>query len=141
MEAHNLIKRLNLAPHPEGGYYRQTWRSAATDASGRAMASSVLFLLPRGEASRWHRVDGEELWIHQAGSPLTLGIVEGDRVVTRTLSFEGETQVLIPASAWQEARSEGDWTLVCCIVSPAFEFETFEMAPVGWSPGAELGPK
>jgi len=134
MQLDNLIKRLNLAPHPEGGYYRETWRSAAADSNGRAMASGNLFLLPRGVVSRWHRIDGEELWIHQAGSPLTLGIVDGGQATTHTLSLEAEAQVLVPANAWQNARSEGDWTLVCCIASPAFEFATFEMAPIGWSP-------
>jgi predicted cupin superfamily sugar epimerase len=84
--------------------------------------------------SRWHRIDGEELWIHQAGSPLTLRIVEHGVAITHTLGLEAAPHILVPPHAWQDAQSDGDWTLVSCVVSPGFDFSTFEMAPVGWSP-------
>jgi hypothetical protein len=132
-----LLERLALQPHPEGGFYRQTWQSATRNADGRALASSILFLLPTGVRSHWHRTDGEEIWIHQAGAPLALHIAEHGQVNTHIVSIENKPQVVVPANAWQSAQSNGDWTLVCCIVAPAFEFDTFEMAPPGWDPELE----
>ena len=138
-EIQAMIEQLQLQPHPEGGYYRETFRSEASLESGRAAATLILFLLPRGVRSRWHRVDAEELWIHQAGAELDLRIAtDGD--VCRThrlgLSPEAESQILVPTGHWQDARSQGDWTLVACMVTPGFLFEGFEMAPEGWEPGS-----
>ena len=132
-----LLERLALQPHPEGGFYRQTWQSATRNADGRALASSILFLLPTGVRSHWHRTDGEEIWIHQAGAPLALHIAEHGQVNTHIVSIEHNPQVVVPANAWQSAQSNGDWTLVCCIVAPAFEFDTFEITPPGWDPQSE----
>jgi hypothetical protein len=137
MDRATLVEQLDLKPHPEGGFYRETWRSHATTPDGRALASGIVFLLPGGVVSRWHRIDGEELWIHQAGSPLTLRIVEHGVAITHTLGLEAAPQVLVPPHAWQDAESDGDWTLVSCVVSPGFDFKAFEMAPVGWSPREE----
>jgi uncharacterized protein len=131
---------LDLTPHPEGGHYRETWRDRP-EAGGRGAASAILFLLAAGERSRWHRVDASEIWIWQAGAPLTLGLCHpgGER---RTLKLgpdvgNGEFfQGVVPPHVWQEAASLGAWTLVSCIVAPAFQFEGFELAPLGWSPAS-----
>jgi predicted cupin superfamily sugar epimerase len=129
---------LGLNPHPEGGHYRELWRDTA-NAGGRAAASSILFLLAAGERSHWHRVDAAEIWIWQAGAPLHLGLAHpGGRQETIKLGPDagsGECfQGIVPARTWQEAVSLGGWTLVSCIVAPAFQFEGFELAPPGWSP-------
>ncbi|MBT3069984.1 cupin domain-containing protein [Rhodomicrobium sp. Az07] len=129
---------LDLKPHPEGGHYRELWRDAPSDGE-RGAASAILFLLAAGERSHWHRVDAAEIWIWQAGAPLALGIAHADdRRETITLGPDaggGEAfQGVVPAFAWQEAVSLGAWTLVSCIVAPAFRFDGFELAPPGWSP-------
>jgi hypothetical protein len=132
---------LCLSPHPEGGHYREVWRDRP--ASGRRGAgTSILFLLAAGERSRWHRVDAAEVWLWQAGAPLLLGVAEGGAGGGRQVRLGpdlagGEVpQGVVPARAWQEARSLGAWTLVGCVVAPAFEFAGFEMAPAGWRPPA-----
>lgn len=132
-----VCAKLALEPHPEGGFYRETWRSPTNTTNGRALASSILFLLPQGVTSRWHRTDGEEVWIYQAGAPLSLHIVDGVAITTHTLSIEHTPQLVVPANAWQSAQSLGSWTLVCCIVAPAFEFDTFEIAPPDWLPNQD----
>jgi uncharacterized protein len=138
LDARKLREALGLAPHPEGGAYREIWRDAPQDGS-RGAATSILFLLEAGEHSHWHRVDAAELWIWQAGAPLTLEISAPDRIQTIRLGPDlnaGETlQAVVPAHAWQAAESLGDWTLASCVVAPAFEFSGFELAPPGWSPG------
>ncbi|KAI95888.1 cupin [Rhodomicrobium udaipurense JA643] len=131
---------LDLKPHPEGGHYRELWRDAPLDGE-RGAASAILFLLAAGERSHWHRVDAAEIWIWQAGAPLALGIAHADgRRETLTLGPNaggGEAfQGVVPAFAWQEAVSLGAWTLVSCIVAPAFRFAGFELASPGWSPDA-----
>jgi hypothetical protein len=131
---------LGLSPHPEGGHYRELWRDLA--ASGRRGAgTSILFLLAAGERSHWHRIDAAEIWLWQAGAPLLLGIDDGAaggrRVRLGPDLANGEAlQGVVPARAWQEARSLGAWSLVGCVVAPAFEFAGFEMAPAGWRPPA-----
>jgi uncharacterized protein len=129
--ARAVVERLRLAPHPEGGWYRETWRDGA--AAARGHASLILFLLAEGESSHWHRVDAAELWLFHAGAPLTLSIAEGSQRRTTRLSTE-TPQAIVPANAWQAAVSEGEWTLVGCVVAPAFEFGGFELAPEGWEP-------
>jgi uncharacterized protein len=131
---------LNLIPHPEGGHYRELWRDVPAS-GGRGAASSIFFLLAAGERSHWHRIDTSEIWIWQAGAPLRLDIAGGDR--TREAfklgpdKGNGETfQAAVPPRFWQAAESLGAWTLVSCIVAPAFQFEQFELAPAGWSPPA-----
>lgn len=136
-----MIAALNLAPHPEGGWYRETWRAEAPLPGGRAAATSILFLLEAGQRSHWHRVDAGELWLFQAGAPLELGIaVEGETAQTVVIGpdpLAGQApQQLVPPGAWQSAKASPDgWTLVACVVAPGFEFSGFEMAPPGWAPG------
>ncbi|MCA9674386.1 MAG: cupin domain-containing protein [Kofleriaceae bacterium] len=132
-----LIATLGLAPHPEGGFYRETWRDAPTDGR-RGAGTAIYFLLRAGDAHRWHRVDAAEIWHHYAGAPLELWIADGGAPVRHVLGTDlaaGERpQLVVPPGAWQRARSLGAYTLVGCTVSPAFMFETFELAPDGWTP-------
>ena len=138
--AANIIARLELKPHPEGGYYRETFRDVRTDAQGRAMSTAIYYLLGRGDRSHWHRIDAVESWHYYAGASLTLQIVDdhGQRSVTLGADLTaGELpQAIVPPHAWQAAESNGDWTLVGCIVAPAFEFAKFELAPKGWEPSS-----
>ncbi len=136
--ATELIERLGLVPHPEGGHFAETWRDVRDD-GGRGAGTAIYFLLRAGEVSRWHRVDAVEIWHHYAGAPLELAIAAAGRAVTHVLGDDllaGERpQVAVPAGAWQQARSRGAFTLVGCTVSPAFTFAGFELAPPGWAPG------
>jgi predicted cupin superfamily sugar epimerase len=139
-EAAEIIARLDLKPHPEGGHYRETFRDPNADADGRARSTAIYFLLARGERSHWHRIDAVETWHYYAGAPLTLRIADGKGLRRVTLGADlaaGEQpQAIVPPHAWQAAESNGDWTLVGCTVSPAFEFAKFELAPKGWEPAA-----
>jgi uncharacterized protein len=134
--AEAMIERLRLAPHPEGGWYRQTWRSSAEMPDGRVAGTSILFLLEAGQRSHWHRVDAEELWIFQAGTPLRLLTSDaGVTVETRLGPGPGKTpQHLVRTGEWQSAEAGDGWALVACVVVPGFRFEGFELAPDGWSP-------
>ena len=136
--AAEIIARLELKPHPEGGHYRETFRDNAVDAGGRARSTAIYFLLARGERSHWHRVDAVEVWHYYAGAALTLEIADGggQRSIRLGADFAvGEMpQAIVPAQAWQAAESTGDWTLVGCTVAPGFEFAKFELAPKGWMP-------
>jgi predicted cupin superfamily sugar epimerase len=135
--AADVIRALNLKPHPEGGHYRETFRDRR-QIDGRAASTAILFLLARGERSHWHRVDAVEIWHYYAGAALKLSVVDGSTEEIIRLGADiaaGETpQVIVPARAWQAAESLGDWTLVGCTVAPGFSFEGFELAPAGWSP-------
>jgi predicted cupin superfamily sugar epimerase len=130
--ADDIIAELGLAPHPEGGWYRQTW---VADGEDRPTGTCIYFLLRRGERSHWHRVDAVEIWHFYAGSSLTLRIAAGDLGPLQTIVLgpdlsDGERpQAIVPAGWWQGAESTGDWTLVGCTVSPGFRFEGFELAP------------
>ena len=134
--AADMIQRYRLEPHPEGGWYRSTWRSATSNPDGRTAGTSILYLLDEGQKSLWHRVDAEELWIFQAGSPLRLlTSAEGGTAETRLGPNLGETpQHLVRAGEWQSAETIGGWTLVACVVVPGFRFEGFELAAPGWEP-------
>jgi predicted cupin superfamily sugar epimerase len=136
--AADIIRKLDLKPHPEGGHYRETFRDTH-QIDGRAASTAILFLLARGERSHWHRIDAVEIWHYYAGVALQLEIVDGAKEEIVRLGADvhaGETpQVTVPARAWQAAQSLGDWTLVGCTVAPGFSFEGFELAPAGWSPG------
>lgn len=144
MIAKDIITALNLAPHPEGGWYRELWRSDVTIggntdyAADRASATAIYFLLETGQRSQWHCVDAHELWLWHAGDPLTLSIrPQWDEdtqhsVLGTDLAAGQQPQIRIPANHWQAAepvRVEGGagYTLVSCIVSPGFEFSGFEM--------------
>jgi predicted cupin superfamily sugar epimerase len=125
-----------MQAHPEGGWYVETWRGPASEAE-RAAASAILYLLAEGQRSHWHRVDASEIWQYSAGDPLELSIWAGAGPVVRHVLgvTDGQTpQVVVPPGAWQAARPMGRWTLVGCIVAPAFRFEGFELAPAGWEP-------
>lgn len=130
--ADDVVAILGLAPHPEGGAYVETWRDARPDGS-RGTGSAILFLLRVGEVSAWHRVDAAEVWHFHFGAPVELrvaspGRAPEPRVVGTDLPAGQRPQVVVPAGAWQSARSLGAWSLVGCTVSPAFTFEGFELA-------------
>jgi predicted cupin superfamily sugar epimerase len=133
--ADDIIARLELKPHPEGGHFRETFRDTRLDANGRSVSTAIYFLLARGERSHWHRIDAVEVWHFYARSALTLKIVDGDGRRTITLGPDlaaaDVPQAVVPAQAWQAAESTGDWTLVGCTVAPGFDFATFELAPQG----------
>jgi predicted cupin superfamily sugar epimerase len=138
--AAEIVARLELKPHPEGGYYRETFRDKRVDANGRSFSTAIYFLLARGERSQWHRIDAVEIWHYYAGSALTLRIAH-DGCTQHTVRLgpdisQGERpQAIVPAQAWQTAETGGDWTLVGCTVAPGFEFASFELAPKEWAPG------
>ncbi|MBR1272109.1 cupin domain-containing protein [Bradyrhizobium sp. AUGA SZCCT0222] len=136
--AAEIIARLELKPHPEGGHYRETFRDSRTDASGRSRSTAIYFLLARGERSHWHRIDAVEVWHYYAGSALTLRIADDDGQwsfrLGPNLATGEQPQAIVPPDTWQAAESTGDWTLVGCTVAPGFDFATFEMAPKDWEP-------
>ncbi|MDP1630911.1 MAG: cupin domain-containing protein [Caulobacter sp.] len=133
MTAAEIVALLDLAPHPEGGWYRQTFRDTAGP-EGRGASTAIYFLLEAGQESRWHRVDAAEVWHFHAGAPLLLTIGDVDHRLGVDLAAGERPQAVVPAGVWQTARSLGDWTLVGCTVAPGFEFAGFEMAAEGWSP-------
>jgi predicted cupin superfamily sugar epimerase len=137
--AAEIIARLDLKPHPEGGHYRETFRDTGEDAAGRSRSTAIYFLLARGERSHWHRIDAVEVWHYYAGATVTLHIADdtGQRSVKlgADLAAGEEPQAVVPAYAWQAAESNGEWTLVGCTVAPGFEFSKFELAPKDWTPG------
>ena len=145
-----LIEQLRLEPHPEGGWFRETWRAGVqpgTDGA-RAAGTAIVFLLKAGEASHWHRVDAEELWIWQAGDPIELRLAEGDYAQPTSLRLGADVaggeapQGVVPTGQWQatrpltpEAGAHGS-SLVSCVVVPGFDFAGFELAPPDWEPGS-----
>jgi predicted cupin superfamily sugar epimerase len=135
LSAAEIRASLQLAPHPEGGWYRETWRDDPKPGK-RGAATSILFLLCEGEASAWHRVDAAEIWLWHAGAPLDLDIAEGANRRTLRLGAGLNFQGVVPAFAWQAARSTGAWSLVSCVVAPAFDFAGFELAPQGKLPAS-----
>jgi predicted cupin superfamily sugar epimerase len=138
ISAAEIIARLELKPHPEGGHYRETFRDSRTDASGRSRSTAIYFLLARGERSHWHRIDAVEVWHYYAGSALTLKIADDDGEwsfkLGPNLAAGEQPQAIVPPDTWQAAESTGDWTLVGCTVAPGFDFAKFELAPKGWEP-------
>jgi predicted cupin superfamily sugar epimerase len=137
LTADEIIRKLELKPHPEGGHYRETHRDART-VDGRAASTAIYFLLARGERSHWHRIDSVEVWHYYAGDPLKLEIVDGAKEFVVRLGpdvhADEAPQAIVPARAWQAAETLGDWTLCGCTVSPGFDFAGFELAAKGWSP-------
>ena len=142
----DIIRLLGLLPHPEGGHYRETFRDVAAGGpggaqgrpKGRAHSTAIYFLLRAGEVSRWHRVDAAEVWHWYAGAPLLLTVADAagrrDARLGVDLAAGERPQAVVPAHAWQQAQSLGDWTLVGCTVAPGFEFAGFELAPLGFEP-------
>jgi hypothetical protein len=136
LTADDIVRRLALAPHPEGGWYRQTW--VEEPAEGRPAGTAIYYLLAEGQRSHWHRVDAAEIWHFYAGAPLVLSLSETaagparDMTLGADLSAGEVPQVIVPKGWWQAARSTGAWTLAGCTVSPGFRFEGFELAPEGF---------
>jgi len=137
--AREIIRLLNMAPHPEGGHYVETFRAPAPD--GRRPASTLIhFLLQADEVSAWHRVDADEIWLWQAGGPLALTTSPPDGKGANAITLGPDLragqrlQGIVPAHHWQAAETLGAWTLVSCVVAPGFEFAGFELAPETWRP-------
>jgi uncharacterized protein len=140
-----LIENLQLQPHPEGGFYRETWRSELTLSQfslpvgyggERAAGTAILFLLPTGHFSRWHKVRSAELWFHQAGDPLELSITEHLDEASQTLVLGRDIcfQAVVPPNYWQKAQplaGENGYALVACVVVPGFDFADFELSDLG----------
>jgi predicted cupin superfamily sugar epimerase len=139
----DVVRLLDLAPHPEGGFYRQTFRDPLPVNGGRAASTAIYYLLAGGEISHWHRVDAAEVWHFYAGAPLELkvGAQNAPTEIVRLgadLAAGERPQAVVPAGVWQSAKSLGrgpdEWTLVGCTVAPGFEFTGFELAPADFSP-------
>lgn len=129
--ADKIIAKLDLLPHPEGGYYRQTWQA---DTAGRAVGTCIYFLLKHGEVSHWHWVDATEIWHYYAGAPLVLSMAQNDQgpaqdqILGPDVLNGQNPQLIVPQNHWQSAKTTGEYTLVGCTVSPGFEFENFHLA-------------
>lgn len=139
MSASEVITLLELQPHPEGGFYRQTFEDAAGP-DGRARSTLIYYMLTDGATGAWHRVDAAEVWHYYAGAPLILRLWEDGKPVSEhrlgsELSAGERPQFVIPPHAWQQAECTGAWTLVGCTVAPGFQFSHFEQAEPGWTPG------
>ncbi len=136
MSADKIIALLGLQPHPEGGWYRQTWQGPIVD--GRASGTAIYFLLKAAERSHWHRVDADEIWLFHAGSPLRLSVAQTDLGPAQQITLGPDVldnqhpQAIVPKGFWQAAESMGAYTLVSCTVSPGFEFGGFELAAPGF---------
>ena len=136
--AADVIRLLGLAPHPEGGHYRETFRDAAM-VDGRPASTAIYYLLGLAEVSEWHRIDAVEVWHHYAGAPLVLTLSENGHDASAhhlgpDLARGQRPQLAVPAGAWQTATSLGAWSLMGCSVAPGFRFEGFELAPADWRP-------
>ncbi|MBV8393745.1 MAG: cupin domain-containing protein [Alphaproteobacteria bacterium] len=137
MTADEIIARLGLKPHPEGGHYRETFRP---EGEGRGASTAIYFLLRAGERSHWHKViDADEVWHHYAGAPLELSLSDDGRHVRhvrlgKDFAIGEEPQAVVPRGVWQAAHTLGNWTLIGATVAPGFLFEQFELAPPGWEP-------
>jgi uncharacterized protein len=139
LTADEVVRRLALEPHPEGGFYRETFRDERVDKNGRAVSTAIYYLLGLGDVSEWHRVDATEVFHYYAGAPMVITVSpNGHDAQARHLGPDianGQVpQIVIPAGWWQTSTSLGAWTLVGCTVAPGFEFAGFEMAPPDWRP-------
>jgi len=140
VNAGDYIELLGLQPHPEGGFFRETWRASAS-AGERASGTAIYYLLQPGRGSHWHRVDATEIWHYYAGAPLELGL-SSDGVHQQTailgpdLVTGARPQIVIEPHVWQSAQTLGEFTLVGCTVSPGFEFSGFVLAAPDWTPGS-----
>ncbi|MEQ8267055.1 MAG: cupin domain-containing protein [Parvibaculum sp.] len=138
LDADGIIELLGMKPHPEGGYYAETFRDPKGEP--RAHSTAIYYLLREGERSHWHRVDAAEIWHWYSGGPLALSLYEDGgaaetRLLGQNLDAGERPQLVVPAGVWQAAMPVGLWTLVGCTVAPGFEFGGFEMAEPGWNPG------
>jgi hypothetical protein len=139
LTAGDVIRLLDLKPHPEGGHFREMFRNMRQVENGRAASTAIYFLLARGERSHWHRIDAVEVWHWHAGAPLQLEISQGDGSIKHVtlgsnLAHGERPQAVVPAQAWQAAQTLGNWTLCGCTVAPGFEFKHLELTPKGWAP-------
>lgn len=138
MSAKEIIRKLRLERHPEGGWYRQTFADVAD--GQRARSTAIFYLLEGDDRSHWHRIDAVEIWHYYAGAPLELSMSPDGKWLEMLMLgpdvLAGELpQIIVPTTHWQSAKSTGDWTLVGCTVAPGFEFSGFEMAAPNWEPG------
>jgi len=137
--AKSIVETLQLAAHPEGGWYRETWRAAGREGQ-RSPGTAILYLLEAGCRSHWHRVDADEMWLWHAGAPLDLLIADESAANPARIKLGGDVtcgytpQALVPATRWQSAEAGDGWALVSCIVVPGFDFAGFEMAQPDWAP-------
>ncbi|GGC46423.1 cupin domain-containing protein [Chelatococcus reniformis] len=134
-----VVRALALTPHPEGGFYRETFRDECTDGGGRALSTAIYYLLGAGDLSAWHRIDATEVWHWYAGAPLVLTVSPNGHDASAhhlgpVLSAGQRPQFVVRPHCWQTAVSLGAWTLVGCTVSPGFIFDAFELAPPDWRP-------
>lgn len=141
LRADDVVRMLDLKRHPEGGWYRETWRGEAADGE-RAPGTAIYYLLDFADRSHWHRIDAAEIWHYYAGAPLRLSLSSDGRnsrhqLLGPDLAQGHAPQIIIPPHVWQAAESLGPWTLVGCTVSPGFEFDRFELAPADWAPGQD----
>lgn len=144
LSARDIIRLLDLKPHPEGGHFRETFRDDTTDAAGRSVGTAIYYLLEAGEVSEWHRVDAAEIWHYYAGAPMVISTSpNGHDAVAQHLGPHlgagQHPQIIVEADHWQSATSLGAWTLVGCTVAPGFTFDAFEMAPKDWRPTPRKG--
>jgi uncharacterized protein len=150
--AQDIIKTLKLEPHPEGGWYTETFRDSTTFTANtgnrRPHSTCIYYLLESHDRSHWHKVDAVEVWHWYAGAPLKLSLwrEDNDGEGVRDVLLGGDIlngerpQGFVEKWEWQSAVSLGDWTLVGCTVAPGFEYDGFVMAEKGWSPGANSRP-
>lgn len=142
LSGNEIIRLLDLQPHPEGGWYRQTFRDTPTD-DGRPASTAIYFLLQAEEQSAWHKIDAVEVWHYYAGAPvaLTLSTPDGQGATVHVLGPDlragQRPQAVVPTGWWQTAVSQGAWTLVGCTVAPGFDFDGFELAPKEWRPHSQ----
>jgi len=137
-EADDLIRELNLRPHPEGGHFREVFRDVR-GVDNRARSTAIYFLLRAGETSHWHRIDVCEVWHWYRGAPLALSIAPGrgvpiEHILGNDIAAGQRPQLVVPERAWQSARTLGGYTLAGCTVAPGFDFDRFELAPDGFAP-------
>jgi predicted cupin superfamily sugar epimerase len=139
LSADDVIRLLELAPHPEGGHFREMFRDDRKGDGQRSASTAIYYLLQRGQRSHWHRVDAAEVWHFYGGDPLLLEVAEDGGGISRLvlgpdLASGARPQLVVPKGAWQAAQSLGAWTLAGCTVAPGFEFSGFEIAPKDWAP-------
>jgi uncharacterized protein len=139
MTAKDVVRLLDLKPHPEGGFYRETFRDTREGSDGRAASTLIYFLLGAGDVSDWHRVDAAEVWHWYAGGPLVITVSPDGHDASahhlgNDLAVGQRPQFVVPAGWWQTAASLGAWTLAGCTVAPGFDFKGFELAPKDWRP-------
>lgn len=139
MTPQDYIEKFRLEPHPEGGWYRRTWR-AADGRTERGALSMIYFLLEQHQCSAWHRFDADEMWLWHAGSELALSVVVDDEgTIDEQVLGPDNPQGFVRANLWMTGRPRGGWVLLTCVASPGFEEKGWELAPAGWDPAKDAG--